>query len=321
MSTTIHTRKPTGKPPWPIMLLAGSEKAGKSYAAAVASASPVIGRTFWISIGEDDPDELGALPGARFEIVEHDGTYRGILGAIDTAAAQPADGLPNMIVVDSSSRLWDLLVDDEQAKANSRYAAKVRAGKATAAEDDAQITMDLWNHAKSRWGNVMTLLRSHAGPVIITSRFKLVTVIEKGKPTSEKEWKVQAEKSLIFDVGVVVEMPARGEVYLSSVRSLKFAAEPGARVPYADFTVERLWRDLGVTEPGSTTARVHATPIVTNPNSELLAEIGALADKTPGGRKSVAADWAETHEGEHLRDATDLGGLELLRDGLRASAS
>lgn len=311
-TTAIHTRRPTGKPPWPIMLLAGSEKAGKSYAAAVASASAVIGRTFWISIGEDDPDELGALPGARFEIVEHDGTYRGILGAIDAAAAQPADGPPNMIVVDSSSRLWDLLVDDEQAKANSRHKAST---------DDAQITMDLWNHAKARWGNVMTLLRSHNGPVIITSRFKLVTVIEKGKPTPEKEWKVQAEKSLIFDVGVVVEMPARGEVYLTSVRSLKFAAEPGARVPYADFTVEKLWRDLGVTEPGATTARVHATPVVTNPNAELLAEIGALADRTQGGRKAVAADWAESHEGESLRDATDLGGLELLRDDLKVSAA
>ena len=64
-----------------------------------------------------------------------------------------------------------------------------------------------------------------------------------------------------------------------------------------------------------------ATPVATNPNAELLAEIGALADKTPGGRKSVAADWAETHEGEHLRDATDLGRLELLRDDLKASAS
>ena len=60
---------------------------------------------------------------------------------------------------------------------------------------------------------------------------------------------------------------------------------------------------------------------VTNPNAELLAEIGALADKTEGGRKQVAADWAETHEGEHLRDATDLGGLELLRDDLKAASA
>ena len=63
-----------------------------------------------------------------------------------------------------------------------------------------------------------------------------------------------------------------------------------------------------------------ATPTVTNPNGKLLAEIGALADQTPGGRKAVAADWAETHEGESLRDATDLGGLELLADDLRSRA-
>jgi hypothetical protein len=57
-----------------------------------------------------------------------------------------------------------------------------------------------------------------------------------------------------------------------------------------------------------------------NPRDALLAEIGALADKTSGGRKAVAADWAETHDGQSLRDATDLGGLELLRDDLRVSA-
>src|ERR1035437_775387 len=53
-----------------------------------------------------------------------------------------------------------------------------------------------------------------------------------------------------------------------------------------------------------------ATPALTKvpSNAELLAEIGALADKTPGGRKAVAADWAESHKGESLRDATDLGG-------------
>jgi len=59
---------------------------------------------------------------------------------------------------------------------------------------------------------------------------------------------------------------------------------------------------------------------VANPNAELLAEIGALADSTPGGRKQVAADWAETHDGEHLRNATDVGGLELLRDDLKAAS-
>ena len=83
---------------------------------------------------------------------------------------------------------------------------------------------------------------------------------------------------------------------------------PTSKGKFGAFTVEPL-------------IEAKATPTVTNPNAELLAEIGALADNTPGGRKGVAADWAETHNGEHLRDATDLGGLELLRDDLKGSAA
>ena len=86
--------------------------------------------------------------------------------------------------------------------------------------------------------------------------------------------------------------------------TLALTVTRGKRAP---FNVERL-------------AEATPAPTVTNPNAALLAEIGALADKTEGGRKGVAADWAETHEGEHLRDATDLGGLELLRDDLKAAS-
>ena len=82
---------------------------------------------------------------------------------------------------------------------------------------------------------------------------------------------------------------------------------PTSKGKFGAFTVEPL---------------VESAPAPTaNPNAELLAEIGALADKTEGGRDGALADWAETHEGEHLRDATDLGGLELLRDDLKASAA
>lgn len=251
---TLKTRRPTGKPPWPMLLLAGTEKSGKSYACAVASASEHIGRTFWISVGEDDPDEYGAIDGARFEIVEHDGTYRGILAAIEAAAAVPAEGgKPNLIVVDSIGRLWELLSDMAQVEANRR---KKR--------DEAIITMDQWNLAKQRWAHVISALKEHDGPVIVTSRMEKVTVLgedgqpakdARGNPTGEKIFKVKAEKSLPFDVGAIVELHARGEYWLTGVRSLKFKPEPGVAVPYPDFTVEKLWTDLGVTKPGATAPR------------------------------------------------------------------
>ena len=100
----------------------------------------------------------------------------------------------------------------------------------------------------------------------------------------------------------------------------------GTRISHASHLDKRLTVSLPTSKGkfGAFTVEplTEAAPTPTaNPNAELLAEIGALADKTPGGRKQVAADWAETHEGESLRDATDLGGLELLRDDLKASAA
>jgi len=97
----------------------------------------------------------------------------------------------------------------------------------------------------------------------------------------------------------------------------------GIKISHLSHIEKRLTLALTVTRgrraPFNVEPLANATPTLTTVPSyrELLAEIGALADKTPGGRKAVAADWAETHEGESLRDATDLGGLELLRDDLK----
>jgi hypothetical protein len=53
---------------------------------------------------------------------------------------------------------------------------------------------------------------------------------------------------------------------------------------------------------------------------QLLNEIRALAGDR-AGQEAVATEWAESHDGQRLRDATDVGGLELLRDDLKARAS
>jgi hypothetical protein len=248
------TRKPSGKPPWPMVLLAGAEKAGKSYSAALASASEHLNSTYWIGIGEDDPDEYGAIPGARFEIVEHDGTYWDIAQAIDWAAAQPAgdDGRPNMIVLDSGSRLWNMLGDEAQILANERR-------KNTNPDAEAPISMDLWNRATSRWEGIMSLLRSHNGPVVITARLETVTVMDDdGKPTKERQSKVKGQKGLPFDVGVVVQMPSRGEAFISGARSLKMNVAVEERKPIKGFSLPKLWEDMGVTGQGATAPRKYS---------------------------------------------------------------
>lgn len=247
---TLTTRKPTGKPSWPMVLLAGSEGAGKSWAAAAASASPSIARTLWIGIGEDDPDEYSTIPGTDFEIVEHDGSYAAILQAFRDVATLPYDGVPNLLVGDSMSRLWTLIGDNLQGIANQR--AKGRKGPG----GDFTITPDLWNVGAARWVAVMDAIRLHRGPAILTARLEQVTVMENGQPTAEKQWKIQGHKTLPYDASVIVEMPVRGQFRITKVKSARIALEAPRSFP--GFTVGQLWDDLGVTS-GETANRQHAT--------------------------------------------------------------
>lgn len=58
-----------------------------------------------------------------------------------------------------------------------------------------------------------------------------------------------------------------------------------------------------------------------SPNAALLAQIKEAADAAKVDLATIAAEWAESHDGQPIKDATDLGGLELVRDDLRGRAS
>jgi hypothetical protein len=258
---TTQFREPTGKPTWPILLIAGGEKAGKSYASAKASASDLIGQTYWIGVGEDDPDEYGAIPGARFRIAKHDGTHKSILSALLDASKQPrVDGKPNLLVLDSGSRVWEMLSDEAQERANMRAKKAAEKWKKPYDPDsEATIGPDLWNKATGRWQDIMDVLRDHDGPSIITARLDVVTVMDdKGQPTKEKSEKIKGQKSLPYDVGGIVQMPERGKAYISGIRSLKLDLPVGDKRPVKDFSVDWLWHQLGLDVEGATTPRQHS---------------------------------------------------------------
>jgi len=306
--------KPTGKPSWPITLIAGAEKTGKSYAAALAAASDLIGDTYWIGIGEDRPDEYGLI--ADFNIVEHDGTYRDILAAITEVAAMPkrADGKQILLNVDSMTRLWDLIKDNKQAKANARARRAATKYNRAAPDGDSPISMDLWNEAATEWNHIMTAIRAHQGPSILTARLDTVTVMDDdGKPTKQKQEKVSAQKSLPFDVGAVIEMPARGETYISGVRSVRLSLLERTRVP--DFTMDLFWRKLGLHDT-ETSDRTHDMPVADVPDESTVegardwaAEAGTLTTWTEVNRLIAAASVAKV-DGELLND------LRTMRDAL-----
>lgn len=296
----LKTRKPTGKPPWPIVLIAGVQKAGKSYAAAQASASDLIGRTLYIPVGEDDPDELGAIDGARFEIVMHDGTYRGIYTALAEAVEELAgEKKPGLIVIDSGTRLWNLLSDEVQATANDRAARKAKRNGRAAPTEDVQPSMDLWNRAKNRWEAVIDLLRDHRGPSIITARLERVAVMQDGAPNGEHEWKVQAHKSLPWDVGAIVQMPDIGQAYLTGVRSLRVQGATKALRPFPDFTMDALWREMGLAD--GATERSHTGLSATRS----VAADETHDNETEAAKRRLWAVWqkAERGDGDALVEA------------------
>lgn len=233
--TTRLTRRPTGKASWPLVLLAGQQKCGKSFTASRFSGSDLIDRTFYIEIGEGSADQYGAIPGARYEIVEHDGSWADILAAVEWAASQPVtNGKPHAIVLDSMTELWGLLSDEQDSVAKER-------GKNT-------ITMDQWNSAKKRWRKVIDAARMNLGPVIFTARYNEVTVMKNGKPTLDKEWKVDAEKNLAYEVDAIITWKQPREPYINGVRTVAFDVPAGGFAPKdpANFDLDKFFRSLNI---------------------------------------------------------------------------
>ena len=336
---TLQTRKPTGLPSWPITLIGGVEGSGKSWKIVEASASAMIHRTLWIGCGEDDPDEYGIIDGARFEIVLHDGTYRGILAAVTAAVAEPVgpNSEPNLIVVDSGSRFWEQLKDAAQDTALDRLIRKAQRNNrnANVPDDGATISPDLWNNARDRWYHVLNTLRSHQGPSVITSRLKITTVFENGEPTKEKMWDQKSQFDLPYDVGLYVQMrapfPARDD-WLIRVKSARFKhpvddkGNPRATSLPADWSLEALWLQLGLRAEQETGTRSHQ-PVVSTGGFEaeearreaLLAELKDAAEGAGVPLQDIAVEWAASHNGQLIKETSDFGGLELLRDTLIAA--
>lgn len=326
----LQTRKPTGKPGWPIILIAGTEKAGKSFAAAVASASPLIRDTYWIGFGEDDPDEYGQI--GRFEIVEHDSTYRGAMKAIDDVNAVPVGDLPDLLVFDSATPLWELLKDETQETAwrRAKAIAERRKQHFDKLADEVPVGRDLWNIATQRHAHFITALKEHRGPVIITAKLKEVSGTDsEGKPTKDREWSIQGNSQLPFDVGAIVQLRGYRNAVVTGVRSLKWRATPEEIVPVKDFTVERLWQSMGIEDAAD---RAASTPdaaksvdadetesrIVAR-RAEVLAEIAALAPAKEA-RNKVAAEWLEAY-GHAITVTFDIAALEAVRDSLKVAAA
>lgn len=263
----VQTRPPTGKVAPPLVLLEGAEKSGKSWAAAVLSASEQVGRTFWVDLGEGAADEYGAIPGVRYEVVVHDGTWASLLANVseirdEARAVREANEPPVVLVIDSMTQEWELLKDWASHRARSSKSSREKLAKDPNAEID--ITSNYWNDANARHRQLMAKLMTFPGIVVMIARGKETTAFDdRGRPVAgRKAYSVEAHKNLGFDASVWVRLARDARPLLVGARSVHGGVRPGVDRPEVleDFTLESLVFDRLQFRSGEATVRDLAAP-------------------------------------------------------------
>jgi AAA domain len=272
----IKTRKPTGVAPWPLVLIEGPEKSGKSYAAAQFTACDKIGQAYWIDLGEGSADEYAAIEGADYLVVDHDGTWHDIVGQVEEIhAAAAGSDKPVVLVIDSMTAEWDLLKDW-----TSRRALESKYAKRQLREDpNAEIkpSLALWNDAGDRHRSLMRLLMTFPGIVVLTARGKDIAALDDGgRPIpGAREYRVEGHKSLPFDASVWVRLSRDDAPTVVGCRSVHAGVRPGVDKPrrYADFSLDHLI--FGVLRIDSSAQARDVTQLV--PNEKQLTDTARAA--------------------------------------------
>ncbi|RLK13295.1 hypothetical protein DER29_4312 [Micromonospora sp. M71_S20] len=301
--TALRTRKPTGRVPWPLILIEGGEKSGKSWACAQFSTSPRIGQMYWIDLGEGAADEYGAIPGATYLVVEHDGTWAQIQAAVDAVKAEAARAAaagepPVVLVIDSMTAEWDLLKDWASDKARRRHEFKVRKynAKPLGPDEEPKISMDLWNEAGARHRKLMTTLMTFPGIVLLTARGKEVAALdEAGKPIErQREYKVEGHKTLGYDVSCWIRLDRTKPGTVIGVRSVHVGIRPGYDDPIElarDWSIENIVFDT----LGCAPAEAHTRHLVAlqpaEPDDERPVSGPPAAEPRPAPTAIGLRDW------------------------------
>jgi hypothetical protein len=232
----LNTRKPTGVVPWPLILLEGGEKVGKGWAAGVLSASPKVGRTSIIDLNEGAWDEYGEIPGARFEIAVHDGTWTALIDMVreakeDAAADRDRGEPPYVLCVDGMTAEWDLLKDWAATRARTSRANRDKLARDPNAE--VTIPMNIWNDVNARHRRLMTLLMTFPGIVVMTARGGQVAAVgENGQPIDgKKTYRVEGHKTLGFDASCWVRLSRDERPLVVGARSVHAGVRPGIDRP------------------------------------------------------------------------------------------
>lgn len=318
----LKTRTPSGIVPWPMVLVEGPEKSGKTWMALLLSTSKRVGRTVLVELGpEGIADQYGTIPGANYEIAEHNGTFEGLAKVIqdateDAKAAIDAGELPMVLVIDTATEEWDLLkaIAEQRAKRSNFNLKRLRD------DPNAEVVIDMtqWNHVTElHYEHVIEPLKAFPGIVVITARGKEVASMDaNGRPIANtKTYKVEGQKNLAYDVSAWVQLSRTQAPTVVGMRSVVHGIRPGKDEPVrdADLSLEKLIFDLMGCDPKT------AAPANVPTKSALQVAKGELwtaAQEMKYDMPKLAQVFAEENEGATLETAT-VEQLNACRDFLR----
>ncbi|MGY1823227.1 hypothetical protein [Geodermatophilus sp. SYSU D00079] len=314
----LKIRKPTGRVPWPCILVEGEEKAGKSWALAQFSTSKRISALYWIDLNEGAGDEYGAIPGADYQLIEHDGSYAQVLAAVQAVKAEArraadAGEPPVVLGIDTGSAIWDGLKD----WASARAATSARNRELLKRDPNAEIVIsqNLWNDAGSRWRKLQTELLTFPGIVVVTARGKEVTEVDaNGRPVEgQKTWSVQTHREFPYAATVWVRLRRGRRPLIVGARSVHVGIKPNddpakeVTDPAADGRLlEWLVFDALKCDPGSAHVRdlvpFHGGGLLAHERDEEEARSGTAGRRSEPDVGELAARIREAEDDDELRE-------------------
>ncbi|MFF3441716.1 hypothetical protein [Streptosporangium sp. NPDC002721] len=213
----LQTRPPTCVVPYPTLLIEGPADSGKTWMWAQLTASPLIGRSLLLDLGDGRGDEYGdAITGTpTYELIQHDGTWSSIIGQVEAAHAEAARAhaareKPVALCVDSGSRIWDML----KSWGNARAKGSIKHQRLLAWDPNADIRIpnNIWDDVHARHSQLLDLLTTFPGIVVITARGREMWITEDSADPVPKtaSYKVDCHRDLTHAATVWIRLSLDG---------------------------------------------------------------------------------------------------------------
>lgn len=267
LAAMLETREPTGAVPWPLILLEGGEKAGKTWQMLLLSKSKRVGQMYLLDLGEGRSDEYKNIPGVSFLFIRHDGSLDSIirqLRAVHAWATLAAigGGKPTVLGIDSMTLIWEMIKSYAADRARNTDNNREKLRKNPYAE--IAIPGSAWDDAHDKRRELMHLLMTFPGVVVCTARGKEIAgVDENGHWTGKKTYKVEAHKDLPFDVSCHIRLSRDDDPMIVSAQSVHAGIQPEKDRPrvIVDFSLERVVFDILKCDPATSHPRDLPVPV------------------------------------------------------------